>query len=146
MNSIAKRALVALSLWLAAYLHLKLCADVPNTPEGMFLYHGGAALFDFATLAVSAYMLEGRLSDDMQALCFASMVVNFTGFLLYVAYAPPTLYDRVIEALGYVQYIRLVLGDHATFSLLGSDMVHRPPVSRSQLHFEKENRWTNPKL
>lgn len=133
MNKWSYRLFVGLALWLAALTHQKICVDVANTPAGMFLYHGAAALFDFATLVVSAHALEGQLSDDMQTLCLVSMVVNFAGFILYMAWLPPFSYDIAIMGVGYVQYIRLFMGDSYVFSRLGYYLVHRRDSSRPQL-------------
>lgn len=125
MNKWSYRLFVGLALWLAALTHQKICVDVANTPAGMFLYHGAAALFDFATLVVSAHALEGRLSDDLQALCFASMIVNFLGFLAYMAYAPAIVYNNAIWGLCVVQYGRLLWVDGNGHRLMGFDMVRR---------------------
>lgn len=131
------RLFVGLAIWLAASAHQKICADVANTPEGMFLYHGAAALFDFATLVVSAYTLKGRLSDDLQALCFASMVINCIGWILYLAWIMPSVYNSAVLGVGSVQYIRLLLGDLYDDHSLRSDLVFRRDHGRSEFHTKK---------
>lgn len=132
-NKWSTRLFVGLALWLAALVHQKTCINVANTPAGMFLYHGAAALFDFATLAVSAHVLEGQLSDDMQTLCLVSMLVNFCGWIAYLAYTPPITYNYAIGVLGYVQYARLFLGDSYDANRLGNYLVRRRDPSRPQL-------------
>lgn len=132
-NHFSARLFVGLAIWLAASTHQKICVDVANTPAGMLIYHGAAMLFDFATLVVSAHALQGRLSDDMQTLCLVSMVVNFCGWIAYLAYAPPVTYNYAIGVLGYVQYIRLLLGDSYDANRLGNYLVRRRDISRPQL-------------
>ena len=47
----------------------------------------------------------------MQRLCLMSMIVNFMGWLAYLAYLPHTFYDSAIMALGYAQLVRLLWVD-----------------------------------
>ncbi len=138
MNHVSKRLLVGLSLWLVVVAHPALVGDVSNTPGGMMIYHGVALLFDYATLVVCSFMLDGQLRDDMQTLCLASMIVNFIGWILYLAYAPPVFYDCAIGVLGYVQWIRLFLGDHDAYRM-GRDLVHRRDSVGPKLHSKEAN-------
>jgi hypothetical protein len=69
----------------------------------------------------------GRLCDDLENLCLVSMVGNALGWALYLAYAPPVIYNTFMTGLGYAQWMRLfyVGRDDADCSL-GSDLVRRP--------------------
>lgn len=139
MNSISARLLVGLALWLANIAHHALVVDVANTPGGMLVYHATALAFDYALLIACAVMLDGKLSDDMQTLCLMSMIVNFSGWLLYLAYAPPVPYNYAIGVLGYVQYARLLLGDHDAYRM-GRDLVHRRDSLGPKFHSKEANR------
>lgn len=138
-TSYRARLMYASALWGSSVVHHNLVHGVSNTPEGMFVYHGSAAATDFLLLIFAANLLSGRLSKDMQILCWLSMVVNFCGWLLYLAYSPPIAYQYAIKALGYVQFLRLlpvgIYVDRAWQRLVRS---HHP--SGPQLHFEKAKR------
>jgi hypothetical protein len=124
-----------LAIGAAAMLHSQLFGAVENSPLGMLMYHGGAALFDFATLIISAHALRGHLSDDMQQLCLASMVANFLGWILYLAYLPPNLYDVAIVTLNYVQMAWLLwIGRHDAEYHSWRAVVHRADPRSLQLH------------
>lgn len=84
---------------------------VPNTPEGMLLYHAGAGTVDLAMAAVVHYFVTGFIRRDIEALCFASILANALGWERYLAYAPPTLYNALIAGLNYGLAIRLLMGD-----------------------------------
>ncbi len=120
LNSWQARLTFGLALWVANIVHHDLVAGVENTPEGMFLYHFSAAATDFMLLVSASSALTGRLCDDLETLCLVSMVVNFLGFLAYMAYAPPITYNYAIGVLGYVQYARLLLVDRYGIDRVGS--------------------------
>lgn len=137
LNGWKARLLFGCAIWLADISHHNLVLNVSNTPEGMLVYHGSAALFDLALLICASSVLYGRLADDMQRLCWLSMAVNATGWFLYLAWQTPNFYNSAIEVLGYVQLARLL-----TMGLYGIDRVgdsvfrgHSP--YRPELHHEK---------
>lgn len=133
MNGWRSRLLVGLVMLLAMRLHAVALADVPNTPAGMLLYHGSAAVFDWSLLVLTPMILRGRLCDHMQTLNFVSMVINFMGWITYLAWTPPTVYNMLIAGLSYVQFIRLLLDDDAINTLRGF-MVRRPDSGRAVAH------------
>lgn len=139
MNSWLHRLLVGLLFWLTSDTYLSVTASLPNDPIGMFVFHGGAAFFDFLLLIFASHLLKGKLSDDMQTLCLVSIVFNFVGWNAYVAYAPPIVYNTMMWGLGYVQYARLILGDrYDDFArLLGNGVVRSNYSRRPKLHAEK---------
>ena len=133
------RLLYACTLWLTGVVHHNLVCDVSNTPAGMLVYHGLAAGTDFLLLVLAAHLLRGRLSNDMQTLCWISMVVNFAGWLLYLAYAPPITYNYAIGILGYVQLLRLLpVGIYADRP--GQRFIPGPDFGGPKLHYEKAKR------
>lgn len=134
------RLLVALSIYGADKLHRFLFHSVENSVLGMLQYHGGAALFDFATIIIAAHLLTGRLSCDMQDLCFCSMVTNFIGWLSYLCWISPIPYNLMIEALGYSQMLRLLWTDNNAAHNLGSDLVHRDYFGGKKFYITETNR------
>lgn len=139
MNCWRSRLVLGLVFFLAAQMHAMVTAGFGNNPVAMLGYHGSAGTIDLALLYCSPWLVSGRTCDDMQTLCLASIVVNFAGYLGYLAYAPPVLYDTAIAALCYAQYARLIVGgnndDYAR--LLGIGMVRGADPRRPKLHFEK---------
>lgn len=134
-NSWQARLMFAVALWFANAVHRELVAGVSNTPLGMLAYHGSAALFDMVLLTGAPSVLSGRLCDDIQALCLASMVINFLGWIAYLAYAPPSLYNWMIWSCGYVQWARLIFVDRHDADHLGFDLVSGADRRRRQFHF-----------
>lgn len=111
MTTWRSRLLTGLAFLLAIDVHQYCTADLPNTPGGMLLFHGSAAAVDLLLLFAVPRFVSGRLCDDMESLCLASILVNFVGFLAYMAYAPPTVYNVLSWSLSYVQWGRLLLVD-----------------------------------
>lgn len=107
-NSWQARLLFCFALWIANIAHGGLVADVSNTPEGMLVYHGSAAMVDMLLLFCAPSLLSGRLCDDLQTLCLVSMVINFVGWLAYMNWVGPELYNWFILACGYTQWARLI--------------------------------------
>ncbi len=134
------RLMFGFALWLAGVAHHNLAADVSNTPVGMFIYHGSAAATDFLLLICASFALSGRLSDDMQNLCLLSMTVNFCGWLLYLAYAPPNSYNNAILGVTYVQFARLIPIGPYGFDRARECNFRGNDLGSTQLHHEKAQR------
>jgi hypothetical protein len=117
-NGWKARLLYGFALWSTGIAHQALVCNVSNTPEGMLIYHWTAMMVDYALLAFASFILYGRLSKFMQYSCLASMIVNFAGWVLYLAYAPPVTYNYAIGIISYVQYTILF-----TMGLYGTDRV-----------------------
>jgi hypothetical protein len=125
MNSWRARMVAASLMLLATYGHGWATHQLPNTPAAMLLYHGSGALVDLLMLYAAPALLRGRLCVDSQKLLLASIVGNFAGWLLYIAYVPPTFYNLYMAGLTYAQLIRLIIPDrHA--DPLGLDLVCHP--------------------
>ena len=80
---------------------------------------------DLLLLYLAPTMIFGQLCDDIQTLCFVSIIVNFSGWLLYLAYAPPSIYNFLMWSLSYVQLARLFVGGNGDVNHLGLHMVRR---------------------
>lgn len=131
------RLLYGCALWSTGIVHHNLVLDVSNTPEGMLIYHGLAAATDFLLLVCAAHLLSGHLSRDMQNLSYVSMVVNFAGWLLYLAYAPPDSYDIAIRLVTYVQFARLITVGPYGIDRVGECLFRGHDFGGSKLHHEK---------
>lgn len=112
------RIAVTVVIYLLQAAHQHATASVENTPLGMLLYHGSATLADFAIIAVASYCLKGKISFHLQCLNLCAMAVNAIGWIAYLAYLPPDLYDISIAGLGYVQFLRIIW--------IGSDDLDNP--------------------
>lgn len=125
MNSLRFRVIFGLTIWLGWYLHIDATQALPNTPEGMLLFHGSAAAVDLFLVYSAPQFLEGKLCDDTQNLCLASIVGNAVGWAFYLAYLPPVFYNTFMGVLGYVQLARLFMVDDHDANSLGSYLVRR---------------------
>lgn len=113
MNGWHSRLLLIAAFFLAAKVHDWVMLGCDNTPEMMALYHGSAAAIDLFLLWITQHRISGHLCDHIQASCIASVVINFVGYRLYMAYSPPDLYNYLIVGLCHVQYLRLLyVGRH----------------------------------
>jgi len=123
MNDWRSRLLLILLFYTVGTAHGYLTDSWPNTREWMLAYHGSAALCDFALMVCAANLLAGRLSFDVQMLCWFSIVFNAFGWIAYLAYAPPAPYNVLMQGLMYVQYFWLLFigtingNDHSWWSV-----------------------------
>ncbi len=104
LNCWKARLFYGLVLWASGIAHHEVLSGISNSPVGMFIYHITAAITDYMLLLCVPSLLCGRLAESMQQLCLLSMIVNFTGWVLYMAYVPPMPYNYAISVTGYVQY------------------------------------------
>lgn len=125
MNSWRARCMAASLILLAMYGHGCATHQLPNTPVDMLLFHGSAALLDLLMLYATPAVLNGRLCVDTQKLLLASIVGNAAGWLLYMAYAPPVIYNTYMVVVTYAQLMRLITPDRHADST-GSTLVRRP--------------------
>lgn len=134
MNTWRSRILTGLVMFIAIDLHQLCTSSLPNTPAGMLLFHGSAAGVDLILLYAVSGFVSGRLCDDMESLCLASAVVNFVGWLLYMAYAPPIIYNVLSWGLSYVQWGRLLLVDGNDADHLGFHLVRGRHHGRAKFY------------
>lgn len=125
MNSWRVRCMAAAIMLLAIYGHGWATSQLPNTPVDMLLFHGSAALVDLFMLYAAPVVLYGRLCMDTQKLLLASIVGNAAGWLLYMAYAPPIIYNVYMVTVTYAQLMRLIIPDRHVDST-GSTLVRHP--------------------
>lgn len=111
---------------------------VPNTPEGMLVYHAGAGTVDLAMAAVVKKFVTGYIRRDIEAICYASIFVNALGWERYLAWSPPTLYNALIAGLNYGLAIRLLMGDGNVLDIDNWRRLVRRLVPRRQGALAKE--------
>lgn len=128
------RIAAGMLFYAAMVLHEICTVDLPNSPIGMFVFHGSAALVDLILLYAVPALLAERLCDDMQTLCLVSIVVNFVGWIAYMAYAPPIFYNVISWSLAYVQWGRLLLVDSDDVNHLGFHLVRGSDNGRPQFY------------
>lgn len=113
MNGWRSRLLLIAAFFFAAKVHDMIMLGCANTPEMMMIYHGSAGAVDLFLLWIAQHRISGRLCDHIQASCIASVVINYVGYHLYMAYSPPDLYNYLIAGVGCGQYLRLLyVGRH----------------------------------
>lgn len=123
MNDWRSRILCVLLLLLAVVGHDAATERLSNSPSDMLVFHGSAALIDLFLLYVFPAILTGRLSDASQTLCLVSICINFVGWIAYLAYAPPVIYNALAWGLSYVQWGILLFMDRRDAHRLGFDLV-----------------------
>lgn len=137
MNSWRARLLMLLLFYVVGQVHDAVAAPWPNTRAWMFAYHGSAALCDYFLLACSASILKGRLSIEMQVLCWLCILVNGFGLYAYRKYWPSAPYNMAMTSLIYLQFIRLITLDRHDFDTL-RNRLFRGAFSRwTQQNFRK---------
>lgn len=111
MNSWRVRFTVCILMMTIMAMHDIATESVPNTPEGMLVYHGSGALFDWLLLMIVPRCLSGDLCKHSQWLLLVSIIGNFGGWILYMAYASPSLYNVFMWVLTAAQWLRLIIPD-----------------------------------
>lgn len=115
MNGWRARATLVAIFLVAVELHALVMKSLhlPPTDEAGAFFFLTAATVDWLLLCSAPRLISGRLCDDIQASCIASIVVNCAGLCAYLAYLPPALYYTAIGGLTYAQYLRLLfVGRH----------------------------------
>lgn len=131
------RLMAAVAIFFIQSAHQYGANDAANTPLGMLIYHGSAMMADFCIIVVASEILRSRISLDIQCLNMAAMAVNALGWIFYLAYLPPLLYDAMIMALGYAQWIRLLWMDDDAVNTLRAGLVRRDATGSPKLHHGK---------
>ena len=126
MNGWRSRLAMIAAIWIAFQAHASFAPYLPNSPAGMLAFHGSAALADLALIYCAPTFLSGPICDETQTLCLISIVANFIGWLLYLAYFSPVYFDLFMWVLGYVQSLRLLIVDSDDANHLGVHLVRGP--------------------
>ena len=92
---------------------------------GAFEYYGTAALARSITIALLEFAPRSPLAFHIQVINYALIVVNFIGWVMWVSYAEPYLYDILIMALVVTEWLRLLIrtkadGEHWSSNFMRS--------------------------
>lgn len=90
---------------------------------------------DMVIVYLISFFIDGKLLSDMQYINLASICANFIGWILYMAYLPPTIYDALIQSLLLVQWIRLIWTDNYNVNPIGHFMVHSDNTSGKKFYY-----------
>lgn len=101
-----------LAFYLIDQAHVEFFGHPENTKMSVTIYLATAALANVAVVVVAAKVLRDQLSYDIQRLNYCAIIVNFMGWLAYLASKSPVVFNATITALGYGQFLRLFwIGD-----------------------------------
>lgn len=112
MNTWRARSLMLAIIVGVMAIHRLLTSDLDNTPGGMLLFHGSAMMADWLMLwLVAPVLLQGRVLDWSQWFLVAFMAGNALGWILYMSYAPPSIYNTYMWVLTVAQWACLFIPD-----------------------------------
>lgn len=131
------RLLMVLCIALAAAGHAYAMRGMPNSPAGMLVFHGSAALLDLALLCSVPALLHGHVARDTQALMLASIIGNAVGWVLYMAYVSPVYYNVFMWGLSGTQLVRLLMVADDGLDHLGVRLVRRGNRNSYHMHTRK---------
>lgn len=108
MSSLRSRICLGLIFYgsFKAFAHL-----IPLRPAGEqwdAAYFAGAATVDWLIFRITPLFARGQLCRDIESLLIASIATHAFGFALYMAYAPPSIHNWIIQGINYVLAIRLI--------------------------------------
>lgn len=97
-------------MWGIDYAHTEIFGNPENTMLGIAVYSCTAALCNTSTIVLSAGLLRGKASYDMQRLAYCAIAVNFLCFLAYTAKISPVviLFNTTTTVISYAQLARLL--------------------------------------
>lgn len=124
-----------LAMGLLQVVHHHLFSDLPNTDEGMLVYHGTAALADMYLIYIASELLSGELSFQIQCLNLASIVANAAGYFAYTQYVSHWLYDISILGVSLVLVTKLLWIPRDDAYHLGDRVVWNHHSSVRQLYY-----------
>lgn len=105
MNSWGYRFQLLLVMVLAMAAHGIFTMSSQNTPAGMLVVHGSAALLDWMLAIIVPFFLSGRRCTLVQWAMFASILGNFAGWLLYMHHVSPVYFNSMMWILTVVQCV-----------------------------------------
>jgi hypothetical protein len=132
MNTWRARCSMLALITVIMLAHASATASMPNTPAAMLVFHGSAALLDWLLLLLTPYVLVKRVSRQTQWLLLASIGGNAAGWALYMAYAPPGIYNWFMWLLTVAQWVALILPDRPDADNPWNNLVrHRSSIGGS---------------
>ena len=114
------RALVCFIAIIPTASHYLLFNDVDA-----FEYYGTAAVASSITIGLLEFAPRSPLAFHIQVIHYALIVVNFIGWVMWASYAEPFIYDVLIMALVFCEWLRLLIrtkadGEHGASHFMRS--------------------------
>jgi hypothetical protein len=95
-------------------------------------YYGSAALFDLGVIMATAYIKPvPQIVPRIHIVCFASILCNSIGWVLWWFYVSPVFYNAAFMAVYLAAVVAILWGDNAD--------VGRGAVARDSLGFRGDN-------
>lgn len=109
-----------------------------NTQIGVTVYLCSAALFNLALVVYCSHALNGQLSYDLQRLAFCAIILNFIGWITYLAQVTPAFINFLVMVLTYGMFTRIIWVHDGDSDAGGwRDLVRRLLDRGSVVHHEK---------
>lgn len=103
----------------ACFVGLSVAHDVFLSNLDGLPYYGSAALFDLTTIMLTAYLRPiPQIVPRLHIVCLASIIMNCFGWVLWMLYFPPIVYNQSFIALYFAAIVAILWEDHID---VGSD-------------------------
>ena len=83
-------------------------------------YYAGSALFDLAAIIIISHAAKvSSMAVNLQKICLSSIILNFFGWVMWMLYMPPVMYNSLFVALYVCALLTLItrnksdVGEHA---------------------------------
>lgn len=111
-----------------------------NTPLGVTVYCGTAALFSAAAVVFYSHALQGCLAYDMQRLALCAIFLNASSWIFYMAQESPSIINFLMKMVTYGMFLRVCwINDDDTDYGGWRDLLRRCNSGRQQLHTKAAN-------
>ena len=92
-----------------AYSVPLVASDLLLSNETGLLYYYGSAVFDVATIIIISRVAKASsMALTIQKICLASIVLNFFGWVMWMLYMPPVMYNSLFIALYVCALLTLI--------------------------------------
>ncbi len=104
------RLLCGAGIFGLGWLHAYFFGNPEGTRAGVAVYVCTAALANAIDIVLSAGLMRGKASYDMQRLAYCAIVVNFLSFIAFTAKNSPLVsaLNMAITVISYAQLVRLL--------------------------------------
>lgn len=91
------------------YSGLLVVNDLLLFNEAGLLYYYGSAVFDVATIIIISRVAKvSSMALTIQKICLASIAVNFFGWVMWMLYMPPVMYNSLFAVLYVCALLTLI--------------------------------------
>ena len=136
----AARVTAILAMLVLDDLHEAIFGEPENSPLGVTVYIGTAALCNALSVVFFAHVLKGKLSYDLQRLAFCAIVLNSVSWVLFMAQQSPSSINFLMSMVTYGMFTRVCwVSDNDTDSGGWRDFLRRSFAQRQKLYLKKAN-------